>query len=53
VRYIPSFEVFRQGALHAHFPVMGLEDGNSRHVDAAIVESVICRFVDLHYEVDA
>ena len=53
VRYIPSFEVFRQGALHAHFPVMGLEDGNSRHVDAAIVESVIRRFVDLHHEVDA
>jgi hypothetical protein len=24
-----------------------------RHVDAAIVESVIRRFVDLHHEVDA
>lgn len=53
VRYIPSFEVFRQGALHAHFPVMGLEDGNSRHVNTVIVGSVVRRFVDLHYVVDA
>jgi hypothetical protein len=49
VIYFPSFEAFRQLAMHTHFPTFGLADGYSRHVNPDIVEKVVNRFTKKYF----
>lgn len=46
--YIPTFEIFRQTALHTYFPTFGLHDGFSRHVNEDIVKEAIASFIKFY-----
>jgi hypothetical protein len=49
IKYIPSFEIFRQLSIHSSFPFFGMMDGNSRHPDTRITGLVVKNFIKANY----
>ncbi len=49
IKYIPSFEIFRQLSIHSSFPFFGMMDGNSRHPDTRITALVVKNFIKANF----